>query len=265
VSETPLPQRDVSEWRRVLGISHGLTSPMTNYTDPIQLLTRELDTISATSLGRLALQRIEVHGLDIEGCTTLNELARLIEWDPRHVAVCHPTLSGLVSRAASDHVIALTGLVAMRRPLRDIWFSLARSSNDPDVGAELLVALWTSLELAPIDASPGDILSTVFLQTRRTIRSDQRRQSILESIEGLDFADERVATIAVRDDELERLITEEVICANDAELIRVTRILGMSLVDYVQTRGLHYDVTRKRRRRAERTIAIHLSRNAGRK
>ena len=231
---------------------------MTTHTDPIQLLVRELDVISATSLGRGALRRLESAGFDTQGCATLAELARTIEWDPRKDEVCHPTLTALVRLAAGDYEAFLVVVVALRRPLRDIWFSIARLGDDPDVGAELLAAVWHLLVQVRGEVDLDGLLESAFLETRRRARRDIRRSAALESIEEMDFVDRRATTAELPDDLLGYLASEGVISREEAELIRDTRVDDVVFTDFARVRDLNYKTTHQRRLRAERAIATYL-------
>ena len=260
--ETPYGQRRVSTWRSVLGISHGLTDPMTNHIDPIQLLATELDTMSATSAGRLVLQRIETRGLDTLGAASPSELAHVIEWNPRAERNCHTTLTALVPLAAQDHEIAIIVMIALRRPLRDMWLSIVRFGGDPDDGAELLAGLWKSLTQHKV----GDvdrILELAFVQTRRTLRRGQRHDAALESIEGLDFADGGPNPEDLTDNLLGHLTAQGVVSREDADLIRVTRMEGVPIRDLAKFLNLPYKTIHQRRRRAEADIAHFLLKNPG--
>jgi hypothetical protein len=263
MSETPYIHRDVSTWRSVLGISHGLTDPMTNYTDPITLLVFELETLSATSVGRRALRRVEATGVDTLGCTTLKELAQCLAWDPRRGLAGHPTLLALVPLAPNDPEIALVVMVALRRPLRDMWFSITRVTGDPDVGAELLTVLWSLLTRADDGGDLDDLMASVYRGTRQTIRRGHRQQALLVAIDDMDFADCGPNPDDVRDDPLGRLMDQEVISPDDADLIRSTRGGEVTLAEFARVRAVSYDSLRMRRRRIERIVASHLRISSG--
>ena len=260
---SPIEQRDVITWRRVVGISHGLTGAMTTHIDPIQLLVRELNIVSRTTANQRILLRIEASGLDLLGCTTAAELAQTIAWNSRNGEAPHEHLTALVPLTGGDQEIALIVMVALRRPLRDIWFSIVRLSGDPDVGAEMLCVLWSQFARADSSADLDDILEIVFLETRRKVRQDQRRGAAYESIEGLDFVDEVSNPYDLTDNLLGHLTTQGIVTREDAEVIRATRIGGVPFREFVRTRKLVYSTTWKRRHRAEVIIAGHLSRNPG--
>jgi hypothetical protein len=260
-SNTPYTQGRVSSWRSVVGISHGLTVPMTNHTDPIQLLTIELDTLSATSLGRHLLRRIESTGLDTLGATTPSELAEAIEWNPRTESSCHPTLTALVPVARRDNEIAIIVMGALRLPLRDMWYSIVRFGADPDVGTELLGSLWRALADSGEETNVERILESALAQTRRTIRMEQRRLAVLDSLDGVDLADTAQIQSSFNDDLLSILTREGVVSQEDAELIRRTRVDGVAFLDHVRHHGIEYKVTHQRRLRAERRIAAYLIKN----
>jgi hypothetical protein len=261
--ESPYKQGRVSGWRSVLGISHGLTVPMTNHTDPIHLLTTELTTLSATSIGRRLLRSIEEMELDTLGATNLSDLARAIEWSPKSEQIRHSTLAGLVPLAAGDHGVAIVVMNAFRQPLRDMWHSLIRCGANQDVGAQLLAALWVALLDKKEGADVERILEVTFVQTRRTLRQDERRRTVLDSIEGMDFADCAQNPKAPSENLLEMLTCEGVVTPDEAELIRVTRVDGMAFGDHVRRRHLDYKATHQRRLRAERRIALYLIKNPG--
>ena len=251
----------MSAWRSVLGISHGITVPMTNYSDPIQLLVTELDTLSATSIGRRVLRRVEMEHIDTHGCATLKEFARQLEWDPRKEARCHPTLLALVPLAPNDREIALVIMVALRRPFRDMWFSLTRVTGDLDVGGELLVELWSALTRIQQASDLENLMESVYQATRRKVRRSQRQQGQLESIGALDFIDDDPIAQCVGDNLLDQLVHRELMGSDDAELIRLTRVEGVPLVELAKSLHVSYDSLRMRRQRIERVIASRLNEN----
>jgi hypothetical protein len=261
--ETPGNTRDGSAWRRVLGISHGLSGTMTTHSDPIQLLVRELNIVSATSLGRQALLRIEAAGYDTLGCTTVSELAHAIAWDPRKEVTPHPDLIAMVPLAVGDPEIALIVMVALRRPLRDIWFSNVRMGEYSDAGADVLAVLWSQFAGFREGENLDTIMDAVIMETRRNVRRIQRRSASHESIEGLDFVDEGPNSNELTDDVLSHLTDLGVVSRDNADLIHATRVAGIPLRDFVQSNDLDYWATWKRRRRAEEIVAGYLSRNAG--
>jgi hypothetical protein len=261
--DSPIGQRNVITWRRVVGISHGLTGAMTTHTDPIQLLVRELNVVSATSIGRRSLFRIEAAGLDILGCTTASELAHGIAWDPRKEETPNPHLVALVPLARDDHEVALIVMVALRRPLRDIWFSIVRMGDDLDVGAELLAVLWSQIAGTHEGRDLDAILESVIVQTRRNVRRNKRECTAHESIEGMDFNDGRPNPGDLTDNLLGHLTSQGIVSREDADVIRVTRIDGVPFREFVRTNDLAHSTTWKRRHRAEEIIAGHLSRNPG--
>jgi hypothetical protein len=261
--DNPMRQRNVITWRRVVGISHGLTGAMTTHTNPIQLLVRELDIVSRTSGNRRVLLRIDAAGLDLLGCTTASELARTITWDPRMEESPHHHLDALMPLSGGDHQIALIVMVALRRPLRDIWFSIVRAAQDSDVGAEMFAVLWSQFARVDESGDIDEILETVLLETRRKVRRDTRECATYESIEGLDFIDGESNPYDITDNLLGHLGAQGIVSREDADVIRATRIDGVPFRDFVRTRNLVHSTTWKRRQRAEEIIAGHLSRNPG--
>ena len=261
MSETPYHNRRVSTWRRVLGISHGLTVPMNNYTDPIQLLTTELDTLSSLTGGQRLLQRVQATGIDTMRATTASDLARAIEWNPRAEQGCHPTLAALVPLATNDREVAIIVLVALHRPLRAMTYSLSRFAADSDVGMELITTLWGALVENPgIDVE--QLLEVAFVRTRRTVRLEHRRHATSDSIEGLDFADTAQGLDGLSSDLLATLVDEGVVCRGDADLVRATRVEGATLREHARRQGLAYKTAHQRRLRAERAIANYLAHNS---
>ena len=234
---------------------------MTNYSDPIQLLVTEFDTLSATSIGRGVLRRMEMLRIDTHGCATLKEFAQQLEWDPRKEARCHSTLLALVPLAPNDREIALVIMVALRRPFRDMWFSLTRVTGDLDVGGELLVELWSALTRIQQASDLENLMESVYQATRRKVRRSQRQQGQLESIGALDFIDDDPIAQCVGDNLLDQLVHRELMGSDDAELIRLTRVEGVPLVELAKSLHVSYDSLRMRRQRIERVIASRLNEN----
>ena len=230
---------------------------MTNYSDPTQLLVTELDTLSATSIGRRVLRRVESEHIDTHGCVTLQEFVRQLEWDPRKEARCHPTLLALVALAPKNRELALVIMVALRQPLRDMWFSLTRVTGDPDVGGELLAELWFALNQFPRVNDLEELMESVYRATRRSVRQSQRQQGRLERIGTLDFVDDGPSAQFLGDNLLDLLVHRGLLEPDDAELIRLTRVEGVPLVELAKSRHVSYDSLRMSRRRIERVIASY--------
>ena len=94
-----------------------MTQIPTRATNPLQLLTLELETRSASPSGRRAMDRIRMSGVDVGTTTTMAEL----------VAGCHEAEPGGEDRTP-----------------RVVDALLAAAPNDPDAAVCALVALRTS-------------------------------------------------------------------------------------------------------------------------
>ncbi len=239
--------------------SSGLTGPMNNYPDLIHQLVVELGVLSRTSRGRTLLSRIQTAGLDTRGCATALEFAQDLEWNPRTEPSPEMALDQLVVLSSGDREVALVLLVALRRAIREMIFSIGRQSSDLDIGSIVLVELLSVIAISDGDKSVGQLLDRTYRATQRLVR--RRDREVLREVPwevGLD-AEEIVTLPELFTCELlEEVFREGLIGQSDIELIRQTRIDGEELADAAARLNEAYKTVQRRRHRAESIILQYL-------
>ena len=234
---------------------------MNNYTDPIHWLVIELDALSRTSRGRALYLRFLAADVTAPGACSLLEVAQGLEWNPRVELNPSPVLERLavVSRGDQDATLAL--LVALRRALREMTFAIERLSADPDVVPEIMIELLTELAISGGTDSVCLLLDRTYRSARRTLRRKDRQSAPeIPWNFGDDFED--VTNEEDSSDVFQRFVSSGTISSPDAELIRLTRIEGLSLAEVSEARRISYQTVKRRRNRAE-SVVRGLLRDAG--
>jgi DNA-directed RNA polymerase specialized sigma24 family protein len=238
-----------------------LSEVMNNYPEAIHRLVVELGVLSRTSRGRALFSQLAAADITVDGATSLLEVAHGLEWNPRIDPSPSPLLERLAGLSRGDQDVTLTLLVALRRPLREMAFSIERLSSDPDVVPEILVQLLTELAISSGVDSVGPLLDRMYRSARRTVRRQDYQCAPEVPWEiGDDFED-----VTYEDDSsgvFERFVSSGTISSPDADLIRLTRIEGFSLKEISAARRAKYQTVKRRRNRAESVIR-GLLRDAG--
>ena len=260
-SESPVPDWMLGSHGNNPRTSRWLSEVMNHYPDPIHRLVVELNVLSKTSRGRALFSRLAVADITVLGANSLLEIAQGLEWKPRIEPTPSPVLERLVILSFGDQDVTLIILVALRRALREMAFAIERLSSDPDVVPEILVDLLAELAISGGTHSVGLLLDRTYRSARRTLRRQYRR-STLEAPWDIGDDAEDIADEEGPSDLWERFVNSGTISSPDADLIRLTRIDGLSLADVSKARQVSYQVAQRRRNRAE-TVIRGLLRDAG--
>jgi DNA-directed RNA polymerase specialized sigma24 family protein len=259
--ESPVPEWVVGSHGNSQRTSLWLSEVMTNYPDPIHQLVVELNVLSKTSRGRALFSRLQDANVTVPGAISLFEVAQGLEWNPRIEPTPSLVLERLVTLSFRDQDTTLTLLVALRRALREMAFSIGRLSSDPDVVPEILVDLLAELANSGDTESVGVLLDRTYRSARRTLRRQDRQSAPEVPWEfGDDF--EEVTNDVGDSDLLERFVRSGTTSSPDADLIRLTRIEGLSLAEVSNARSANYQTVKRRRNRAE-TVIRRLLREEG--
>lgn len=259
--ESPIPAWIVGSLGNDQKTSLWLSDGMNNYTDPIRRLVIELEVLSKTSRGRALYSRLLVADVTVPGASSPLEVALGLEWNPRIEPTPSPVLERLAGLARGDQDATLALLVALRRALREMAFAIERLSSDPDVVPEILVDLLAELAISGGADSIGLLLDRTHRSARRTLRR-QDRQSAPEVPWDIGDDFEDVTYEEGASDLFDRFVSSGTISSSDADLIRLTRIEGLSLAEVSKARRAKYQTVKRRRNRAESVIR-GLLRDAG--
>ena len=234
---------------------------MNKYPDPTQQLVVGLDVLSRTSRGRALYSRLADANITVPGADSLLEIAHGLEWDPRTEPRPNPILERLARLTNGDRDTTLILLVALRRTLREMAFAIGRLSSDPDVVPELLVGLLSELAISGGVDSIDVLLDRTYQSARRTMRR-QDRLTAREVAWAIDVDLEDVIAVDETSQILEGFVGLGIISSPDADIIRLTRIEGLSLAEVSRFRRAKYQTIKRRRNRAESAIRGFL-RDAG--
>ncbi len=251
--ESSVPDWIVGSLGKSQRTSLWLSEVMNNYPDPIHRLTIELDVLSRTSPGRALFSRLAASDITVPGASSLLEVAQGLEWNPRIEPTPSPVLDRLVILSLKDQDTTLILLVALRRAVRELAFAIERLSSNPDVVPEILVDLLAELAISGGTDSVGLLLDRTYRSARRMLRR-QDRQSAREVPWDIGDEFEYVTNEARTSGVFERFISSGTISSPDADLIRMTRIEGLSLAEVSKARRVSYQVVQRRRNRAETVI-----------
>lgn len=240
------------------------TGPMHNYPNPIHQLDIELGVLSRTSRGRALHTRLREAGIDVAGAETALDVARLLEWNPRVQSDPDPLVEELIVCSKGDAEVTLVLLVSLRRALGEIAFSIGRLSSDPDVVAEIIVELLAGLAVAGNAASVDLLLEKAYRSARRTMRRQERAvDREVDWLIGMDIEDPDSSSDSAEGEILKEAVDCGVLRSDDAELIHLTRVEGLSLDDVAKARRVRYKMIQRRRHRAESVVRDFLRNSEG--
>jgi DNA-directed RNA polymerase specialized sigma24 family protein len=239
-----------------------LSGVMNNFPDPIRQLVVELDVLSRTSRGRALHTRLRAAGIDARGSDSVLEIAHDLEWNPRTELSPSPVLEQLVALTSGDQDVTLVLLVALRRVLREMAFAIGRMNSDQDVAAEILVELLAGVAVSEGANSLVPLLDRTYRTARRFLRHQDWQVAREVPWEIGDDVEEIICADLVPLDLLEQFVDSGAITLTDAEVIRLTRVEGVSLDEVAKARRVKYQTVKRRRNRAETAIRGHL-RDAG--
>jgi hypothetical protein len=235
---------------------------MTRRTDALQVLTLELRTRSSSPSGRRALRRLTAAGIDVGDATSLVDLVNHYHRDgPAKDGRARAMLEGLLGLATSDPDAALCSLVALRPALRWVASRVYGPRPTDDELAELVALAWAAI----CDGRPkhGSQARRVVLVTRSRARTMQRRRIAERGTQ--DELDDRRdvpdpwADPAERSEPLlEAAVHAGVLSRADAELIALTRAVGIPLAALAHDYQCTEKTLLRRRQRAESALRNRL-------
>jgi hypothetical protein len=244
---------DESGTYRVLAVP---MPPSSSPTDALDQLTRFLQGLSRSPSGRRALRRLATAGIDVGQATTLEGLVERYHADSTsRDGTSRQMLDGLLALAPTDPDAALCALVALRPALRWVVRRVYGPHPTEDEVAEVVALAWAAI----CDGPPrhGTQSRRVVLVTRNRARTLQRRRAARDAREreldgggpiawiGPSERDEPVLEGAVRAGYLGR---------DEAELIALTRGIGIPLEVLAIDHGCTRRTLARRRQRAEASL-----------
>jgi len=232
---------------------------MTRTTNPLHLLTADLEARSASPAGRRALDRIRDAGVDVGATVSMAELVARCH-DPAADGQTHAIVDGLLAAAPTDPDAAVCALVALRPALLRIARRVCGGDPDDDELAEVVAIAWEEICGAAGSLGATHVVRATWTRSRSVLRRRSgrvaREAQLDEGSEALDSGppahDEGEATLAAS-------IAERIISKQDALLIALTRLGGVTMTELAQQRGVPVATLTSRRRRAEAAIRRHLS------
>ena len=248
---------------RSAGISQPLTGVMNIHTSPYRYLRDELRQRSRGRASREMMLRFESAGVDLGEATSPFELA--IMSNPESPSpVTRSNLEVLIGLSATDHDAALVTLVAFEAVFIRIAKLVHRAGPTAlDVSEEVLAGAWAAtLEVAdmPHGHRVPRLVSKTWTKARSATRREHRLRSALEvSVELPESMDEGDSLARVIGD-LSDWVNRGVITVADAEMLRRTRIDGLSLDCYAAMIGTTHVALKHRRPRVEAALRDALTR-----
>ena len=238
---------------------------MTRRTDALHLHTVELRARSSSPGGRRTLRRLAAAGIDVGEATTLEGLVDRYHRDGlAKDGGARAMLEELLGLATSDQDAALCALVALRPALH--WAAsrvYGLRPADDDI-AELVAYAWGAI----CDGPPkhGSHARRVVLVARSRARTAQRRRGIWHLPESA-LREPRVPSDGWVDPAerpeplLQAAVGAGVLSRGDAELIVLSRVVGIPLAVLVHDYKLTHKSLLRRRQRAEAALRKWIDRD----
>jgi DNA-directed RNA polymerase specialized sigma24 family protein len=241
------------------GAPECLLCAMTTRTDPLHLLRLELERRSCSPAGRRALQRFASAGVDLGNATSLRHLVRTYHEgstapDPSSRAL----LEDLLVLAPSDEDATLCALVCLRPAL--YWVARrvhGRKASDDEL-AEVVAFAWEAICDGPPPKKGPRARHVVYLTWTKTRTADRRRNprnapTWSDDLGGPGCVEARDP--AERSEPmLERAVLAGVLTRADAELIALTRVIGVPAKVLARDYDVSTKTLRRRRQRAEASL-----------
>jgi hypothetical protein len=242
------------------GSSRVLPVPMTTCTDLLDLLALELERTSRSPAGRRALRRFASAGIDVGDASSLVDLVRRYhEASTARDPSARVLLEQLLVLAPVDEVAAVCALEAIRPALCWVVRRVhgTRDASDDQI-ASIVAFAWEAICQPPPKHGPR-ARHVVFLTRTWARTADRRRQPTVV----LGCADDLQRIVRVeapdpgeRPEPLLRHAVEAGYLTNaDAELIALTRGLGIPARVLARDRDVSVKTLLQRRRRAEAALA----------
>jgi DNA-directed RNA polymerase specialized sigma24 family protein len=232
---------------------------MTRTTNPLQLLTAELEARSASPSGRRAMERIRAD-FDLGAVTSMAEMVdQCHDVGPRGSGRAATLADALLAAAANDPDAALCALVALRPALLRIARRVCGGDPDEDELAEVVAIAWEEICGPAGSVGASEVVRVTWTRSRSVLRRQADRASREEPqdtggdlTEHDSYAEEAEATLATA-------IADGIVSRHDAAVIALTRLGGMTIAELAIQRGVGVSTLTSRRRRAEAAIQGHLA------
>jgi DNA-directed RNA polymerase specialized sigma24 family protein len=239
---------------------------MPRTTNPLQLLTIELETRSASPGGREALERIRASGVEVGATTSMSELvAQCHQPAPESEGSSQAVVEGLLAAARSDPDAAVCVLVALRPALLRIARRVCGGDPDEDELAEVVAIAWEEICGDAGSRGANRVVTATWTRSRSVLRRriDQAAREAPHS-DGLEALDRTHDLDVEGDGTLSTAIAKGVVSTQDAALIALTRVDGVRIAELARQRGVSASTLSTRRLRAEAAIRRHLTDGASR-
>ena len=248
---------------RFAGISQPLTGVMNEHASPFKYLREELRQRSCGRASREAMQRFAAAGVDLREATSPFELATMSNPESPNPET-RSNLEVLIGLSATDHDAALVTFVAFEAVFIRVAKLVHRAGPTAlDVSEEVLAGAWAAIvEVAdlPLGNRVPLLVSKTWTKARSATRREHRLRSALEMgaelPEPLDEGDSLARAIG----DLSDWVSQGVITAADAEMLRRTRIDGLPLDHFAEMIGTTHVALKHRRPRIEAALREALAR-----
>jgi DNA-directed RNA polymerase specialized sigma24 family protein len=238
-----------------------MTQIPTRATNPLQLLTLELETRSASPSGRRAMDRIRMSGVDVGTTTTMAELvAGCHEAEPGGEDRTPRVVDALLAAARNDPDAAVCALVALRPALLRIARRVCGGDPDEDELAEVVAIAWEEICGDAGSLGATRVVAATWTRSRSVLRrrSDRAAREATRA-DGLDAVGRTHDPDVGGDGTLSMAVAKGVVSPQDAALIALTRVGGVRIVELARQRGVSASTLSTRRLRAEAAIRRHLT------
>jgi len=235
--------------------SYWSPAEMNPYLTSKSLLTQDLRVRSLGSSGRSLLDRLELHGVDLLGASRADEFAEILQ---SREPVFRQALEEFLEWTPVDDGFLLIGLVALAPELDHAASRLSAGNPGDDAISELLahatVALRWTHELRGGERV-NFVLQHAFTRTRAEKRRVARHNVPACSLRA---SDDTASVAASWDHHPEGLLAHAVeqcvMTAEEARLIDLTRVRGVTLSQLAREQGVTYAALHQRRLRAEERL-----------
>jgi hypothetical protein len=238
-----------------------MTQTRTRTTNPLQLLTAELEARSASPGGRRAMDRIRASGVDVGTTASMAGLvARCHEPAPEGKEPPETLADSLLAAARRDPDAAVCALVALRPALLRIARRVCGGDPDEDELAEVVTIAWEEICGPAGVLGANRVVAATWTRSRSVLRRRTDRAAREDpQADGLETIASTPAPGGGGDGTLSTAVAQGIVSRQDAALIALTRIGGVRIAELARQRGVSAATLSSRRRRAEAAIRRHLT------
>jgi DNA-directed RNA polymerase specialized sigma24 family protein len=233
---------------------------MTRTSNPLHLLTAELEARSASPSGKRAMERFRRVGVPVGSATTMAELVAQCHADGAGSLVrAGEVVDGLLAAASSGPDAALCALVALRPALLRIARRTCGGEPDDDEVAEVVAIAWEEICGPAGSHGASVVVRAIWTRSRSALRRAADRAARETPVGDVLFAVDTGPAPDGNEAILATAVAQGVVLERDASLIALTRLGGMTIAELAAERGIPASTLTSRRRRAEAAIRRHLS------